>query len=470
MSTTSCNVGTIDLPWFAPMNANHPFIAFLVTREESGRMVQISDRSYVKHGFFALSNSQCTPCQHPSNGTFLGVGCSDTYGTGNNSSNNYLGPPDEVNPWTGIWDPICSHFDRGEPPVSPPFDCNGTRSPINPPDVVGHMMRIKDGDLQAPGTFYYQGYYMLRGEPEVDRENNFGSRYFIPTWNGTSWSISVPSPGSGNVLVEGSVLERWTGSTLTSATNGDDDGRIYLAVKVTDLGGGNHHYEYAMHNRDNHRGIRTFSLPVCPGSAVTNVSFRDLDDDAANDWSVSQTTTDLVFSTSNNPLRWNSLFNFSFDCDAAPGGPNSARLEPFDVGPGFDQIALSTVTPMGATNDVDLGFATVGANGLMPELRSCGDLSSGGSGQLVLRFAEPNAQAYFVFSLSSNPAPFWDSILVPNPITLLASLTTDANGSLSFPIPGGRGPLDVWVQYLTSDASRPFGYAFSNGLKIPLLP
>jgi hypothetical protein len=85
MSTTSCNNGTVNVPWLQAMNANHPVIAFLAVRESNGRMQQISDRSYVKHGFYALSSSQCTPCQNPSNGTFLGVGCSDTYGVGNNS-------------------------------------------------------------------------------------------------------------------------------------------------------------------------------------------------------------------------------------------------------------------------------------------------------------------------------------------------------------------------------------------------
>ena len=470
MSTTSCNVGSIDLPWRAPMDPNHPCIAFMVTREEAGRMVQISDRSSVKHGFFALSNSQCTTCQHPSNGSFLGVGCSDTYGTGNNSDNNYLGPADEIDPWTGAWDPVCSHFDQGEPPVAPPNDCNGLRSSINPPDAVGHMMRIKDTDFQAAGTFYYQGYYMLQEEPEIARENNFGSRFFTPTWNGSRWVISVPSTGSGNGMVEGSVLERWSGSTLTSATNGADDGRVYLAVKVTALGGGNFHYEYAMHNRDNARGVKTFSIPVCPGSSVSNAAFRDVDADASNDWTVSQTATDLVFSTSTNALRWNAIFNFSFDCDAAPSGTSSVKLEQADAGPGFGQFALSTTTPMGATNDVDLGGATLGVNGLMPELRTCGDLSSAGSGQLVLRFALPSSQAFFVLSLASTPVPFWDSILVPFPITLLAPMSTDVNGSINFPIPGGSGPIDVFGQFLTADASRPFGYTFSNGLRIPLLP
>ena len=470
MSTTSCNEGTVDLPWLAPMQADHPFIGFLVVRDEGDRMVQVSNRSFVKHGYFALSSSQCTPCQHPSNGTFLGVGCSDTYGTGSNGSNTYLGPAEEINPWTGYWDPICSHFDRGQPPVAPPDDCNGVRSAINPPDAVGNIIRIKDTDLQPAGTYYYLAHYVLKAEPDNVRENNWGSRRFIPSWTGFSWDINVPSEASGNVKVDGSVLNRWSGATVTSTTNGPDDGRVYLGVKTTDLGGGVFHYEYALHNRDNSRGIQTFSIPVCPGVAVTNQSFRDIDTNAANDWTVTRTATDVVFSTTDNPLGWNAIFNFSLDAAAAPAGDVSARLEQYDVGPGFDQFALTTIAPMGATNEVDLGFATLGADGLYSELRSCGDLSSAGNGQLVLRFAQPNSQAYLVLSLTSNPTPFWDSMLVPYPFQLIAPLMTDSHGTVNFLLPGGRGPADVWLQYLTADASRPNGYAFSNGLKVSLEP
>ena len=96
--TTACNVGTVTVPWIdgdstVPMGDDHPWIAFLVARYDGQRLVQISDRSYVKHGFFAQSNSNCTPCTPPPGptGTFLGVGCSDTYGTSSNGDNFWLG-------------------------------------------------------------------------------------------------------------------------------------------------------------------------------------------------------------------------------------------------------------------------------------------------------------------------------------------------------------------------------------------
>ena len=57
-----CNPGTMNLEWRAPMDADHPKFSFLVARLQDGRIVQISDRSYVKHGFVSLND----PGSHPS--------------------------------------------------------------------------------------------------------------------------------------------------------------------------------------------------------------------------------------------------------------------------------------------------------------------------------------------------------------------------------------------------------------------
>jgi hypothetical protein len=63
MATTSCNKGSVDVPWLAPMQENHPMMAFMVVRyDPGGRIMQVSDYSAVKHGFFALANSQCDSC------------------------------------------------------------------------------------------------------------------------------------------------------------------------------------------------------------------------------------------------------------------------------------------------------------------------------------------------------------------------------------------------------------------------
>ncbi len=372
MATTSCNLGTVNVPWLEPMNENHPTIAFLAVREDAGgtRLRQISDRSFLKHGFFALSSSQCTPCQVPSNGTFLGIGCSDTYSVGNNANNFYLAPADEVDPWLGAWEATCSFFDAGLTPV-PATQCDGQRSfsfaQSNSLGPVGNRVRVDDRDLIGePGTrYYYASQYVVRGEPEAVRTNNIGSREFNPNWNGSSWS--VPTVGA---LLQGTVLQRWTGATVSSNTNGTFDGRVYVAVKVSGPVDGVYHYEYALHNRDSHRGVGEIRLPVCAGADVQNVGFGDLDDDTANDWSVTVEGGELVLSGPSNAVRWNTVYNVWFDSTAAPTA-GAMTLVAADAGAGPGSFDVATTVP-GSAYAVKTGdgcsdttpAASLAANGL----------------------------------------------------------------------------------------------------------
>jgi hypothetical protein len=363
MTTTACNMGSVDVPWLQAMQENHPFIAFLVAKERGTRMVQISDYSFCKHGFFALSNSQCTPCQNPSNGTFLGVGCSDTYSTGNNGDSYWLGPATEIDPWLGAWTAACSHFDKGEPPVAPPQDCDGVRSltttMVNNMGPVAHRIHIADADLVTPGDLYYQGQYVIRGEAESKRGDNLASRKFTATWTGSSWVFTSVDSGPNY----GSILQRWSGATVTSNTNGTDDGRVYVAVKVTGPTNGIYHYEYAIHNRDNARGISGFHIPVSPCTTISNVVFRDIDSDASNNWNFNATSgTQVVWDTANNPIRWNSFYNFAFDSNAAPVTNVNVTLDEFLAGGGAPSISVSTTVP-GNLPFANFGVGTPGCNG-----------------------------------------------------------------------------------------------------------
>src|SRR5262249_4273315 len=150
-------------------------------------------------------------------------------------------PPDEVDPWLGTWVATCSHFDQGEPPVSPPANCDGVRSLTSAQAAVlnstlTHQPRVYDADLNVAGaSFWYQGGYLAPAEPEAVRNNNIGSRPFSPVWNGSNWTMNGGSPAAP---LQGTILQRWTGATVTSALNQNganppDDGRFFVAVKVT---------------------------------------------------------------------------------------------------------------------------------------------------------------------------------------------------------------------------------------------
>ena len=349
--TTACNVGTVTVPWIdgdstVPMGDDHPWIAFLVARYDGQRLVQISDRSYVKAGFNVFAGNLCGQCSSCPGGicSFLAPGCSDTYSVSTNGESYFLAPPDEIDPFEVTWDPFGTHFDRGEPPVAPPFDTDGVRSltqqMVSALGPVAHRVRVRDADLAVPGaSFWFQGAYLVKGEPEAARANDLGSRGVVPTWAGTHWDLAATGP-----LQLGTVLRRWPGATVTSATNGASDGRVYVAVQVSGPTNGLYHYEYALHNRDNARGVRSFRLPLCSTARALGFEFRDIDGDPSNDWSFTRVGDELVVSTTSSPLRWNTIFNVAFDSDAIPG-PGSAVLEAHAPGPGAASFEVATGVP-----------------------------------------------------------------------------------------------------------------------------
>jgi hypothetical protein len=464
-STTACNVGVGNLPWQQPMNANHPFISFLFARVANDRIEQISDRSFVKHGFFATNSGGCGTCQHPGSGQLLGPNCSDTYSTTNNGDNFWLGPADEIDPWTGAWTPQCSHFDSGEPAVAAPFNCDGNRSlsqgQAGALGSVGHRVRVRDADFNVPGAqFFAQAQYTTQGEAETLRNNNTGYRQFNATWNGATWGLSMF--GS---LVHDSVLRAWTGATLTSNTNGADDGRVFVAVKVTGPVNGLYHYEYAVHNRDNKRGVSSVRFPVCAEAIVVDAAFRDIDQDGANDWTVTRTATEVVFSTTTNPLRWNSFFNFSFDSDAGPAAA-AIGLDQFSAGAGAASFTVDSTGPVELYN-VNLGGGCGTPD--VPDLHAAGNPAKATLGN--------NNFAIEVTGVAPNaPLLLWASALdgslnlTPNcaihmnvaGLFLNLGLNADANGKrlLTLPIPNDPSFEGFHVNFLMWEIQA--GGAISN--------
>ncbi|HYM82407.1 MAG TPA: FlgD immunoglobulin-like domain containing protein [Candidatus Limnocylindria bacterium] len=403
MATTSCNLGTEDVEWHAPMQEDHPLIHMALYRLMNGRFEQVGI-SWMKHGFFALSNSQCTPCQNPSGGDFLGVGCSDTYGVSNNSDRTYLGPREEVNPYTSTWECTGSHFSGGV------ADCTRRHNSGSGHDAVQHRLVVADGDLANSGaTYFYESYYLVRADENLI--NNWGSRACTMSWSGTQWSFSTPS--AGNPLVQGPALGRW-GELRTAVNVAGDDGEVLLAVQTTDLGGGTYHYEYALLNKTSDRQIRSFSLPVIGVPTISNMGFHDNDTDATNDWQVSVSHGMITWETedySQNPnahaLEFGYMVNFRFDADVAPTSM-SATLGLFKPGTG-SEVEATTLGPTNATVAVETpsGHATPRLVGVRPnpfnrsttiayELVSAGPVKLGiydAAGRLVRTLVDASREA-----------------------------------------------------------------------------
>jgi hypothetical protein len=353
MLNTMCNPGSVNIPWFAAMQPEHPMFGFMIARVHNDKIEQINEWSFCKHAFTSINvNGQCGSCQNPGTGSLMGINCSDTYGAGNNASRTWLGPPEEINPWLGTWDPVGSYFDIGDPSQAGyPAPADGTRSLSQSIfDSVDNRVTVNEVDLTTVGASYYYALQLIhKGESLANRGDNNAHRGMNPTFSGGSWNFSNNAEGQQF----GTVLDRWTGADVDVGHNGSDDGRFYVASKVTSLGGGNYHYEYAVHNVDNSRAGGTFKLPIDAGATASNFTFGDIDTDGANDWSAARVGNEIVFTaTASNAIEWNTIYNFGFDCDFAAGA-SQCTIDEHRMGAGAAFVNVPTKAPSGST------FATV---------------------------------------------------------------------------------------------------------------
>ena len=302
MATTSCNVGNCDIEWHAPMEEDHPGIVMHLYRETDGVLEQIGV-SDMKHGFFALSSSQCTPCQNPSNGTFLGVGCSDTYGVSNNSDRNYLAPRNEWQAYPGTWECTGSHFAGGQ------NDCvrrHGSGGHTN----TEHRLEVTDAELDIAGNFFFEADYVVRGDQ--NKINNYGWRPCSFTRNGNSYNFS---DGSGYPVNEGPVILTWGDTQSWGQFNGE--GQFILGSKAIDLGAGQWAYEYALLNFDTDQDLKAFSVPV-GNAAVSNIGFHDPNLNDLDSWDATVADGKITWTTTDNVITYGEMYNFRFVSDVDP--------------------------------------------------------------------------------------------------------------------------------------------------------
>ncbi|MCA8943449.1 MAG: hypothetical protein KDB80_12875 [Planctomycetes bacterium] len=348
-----CNAGTVNIAWEddaggGQMTDTYPKIAFLLAKQVNGRMIQISGRSFLKHSGtpFNFSSGPCAPCTSGS-GPWMRVGCSDTYGPGFNSSQYRLGPPEEINPWLGSWDHVGSYFDRGDPPVAGSAASDNLKSldgtMVSAFGPVKNRVIVRENELGGGNNLFAQVQVVIKGEPVGNRDNNIRNKDASMTYSGGSWSSST-SGTSRN----GSVLTMWNGATLDMAGNGADDGRFLVACKVTGPVNEVWHYEYAVHNIDNHRGGATFRIPVDPAIDITNVGVHDVDADPSNDWTWSRNGSELSFlAGAENANDWNTIFNFWFDCSVGPQD-GTVEIDQARPGTGAGSVTVGAQIPESA--------------------------------------------------------------------------------------------------------------------------
>lgn len=348
MLNTMCNPGSVNIPWFAAMQPNHPKFGFMVARVADDRIEQINEWSYCKHAFLSINvNGACGQCQNPGTGALMGLNCADTYAPSNNASRTWLGPPEEINPWLGTWDPVGSYFDIGDPvQAGYPAPADGVRSLSQSIfDSVDNRITVDEIDLTTLGAKYYYGLQLIHeGESVGNRWDNLAHRGMNPEFNGSGWMFA----NNNEVQHYGSILSRWNGASITSGSNGVDDGRFYVAVKTRANNDGTYHYEYAVHNVDNSRAGSSFRVPLAPGAVFSNASFGDIDKDPSNDWSIQQAGNEVVFTAPAIQFHeWNTIYNFAFDANVAPAA-GQAAIDAGRPGPGAAFVSINTTVPTGA--------------------------------------------------------------------------------------------------------------------------
>lgn len=134
----------------------------------------------------------------------------------------------------------------------------------------------------------------------------------------------------------------------------------------------------------------------------------------------------------------------------------------------FIEDNLGNAGSCGAICQTDLGFGGPGSS----TLSMCGgDLSTGTTADILLTGAEPGGTAFFVLGFSSAPTAFKGGLLVPVPAQFIKPFGVNGAGEVLLAgVPGGGGPVTVYIQFASTNGSAPFGYGFSNALEVVVLP
>ncbi len=467
VGTTSCNLGDQPVPWVSSTN-NHPTIALNMYRLENGQFEQVG-MSWLKHGFLALSGSVCTPCQGPG-GSQLDPGCSDPYSASLNGSQSNLGPRGEVNASNGYFP---------YPPANPSYAT-----------TIGRRIQVNNSDLTSSAStrYFVEGHYVSSYDSSVNNdEDNASYREVDVSGSGSNYSIAFSSGSSTER--QNPAIQAWATidpAVTISYVDIPGDGRFTVAYKVTPIGGGNYHWEFAVHNLNSHDSGRSFSVPLPAGAVVSNVGFHGIahhsnDGEGGGvyssaNWTSSVNNSAVTWQTSTfaqdplaNALRWSTLYNFRFDCNMAPTGIVSATIGLFRSG---GALNVPPVMDIGQANTPDAALRVSGAmsaNNYPPADGYNGPffVSLAAGQQLTMDFASNPNYVFFLLNgpLNRNNAvfPLFGSLDIGN------GGATNNFGDLAVLLDGANGTsfLDTLARVGSSgyqSISVPIGVGLSAGL------
>jgi hypothetical protein len=365
--TSLKNIGTTAVSWHrmftAPSppygNDQHPFLVWNLYRVDADGALHQVGASGAKHAFNTI-NKTCGCSDNQNNYPT----CEDSYSYNSNdiaahTQPNYLGPRSEIIPSTGQWGRCASVFDK---------NCNGAQdSDAGALDDFQYRLLVREDEIASSSqNYYFEYWYVIRGQGNIYDAMGYRAVSFakVPGSAGAyRWNVTATS------FANGPVVNLWVDPANPPAGTSNSElttpeGHARVALRTRALGGGLYRYDYAVMNLDFARalidpvhpsepdmhvlsvaGFSAFGVPMSPGTTISDLAFNDVDEDAGNDWSVSQTATGLRWQApAGHTLDWGTLYRFSFTADRAPL-PASAALDVATVGSPAGYLAV-TLAPL----------------------------------------------------------------------------------------------------------------------------
>ena len=446
VGTESCNVGDTLLNWVQATPA-HPVIGQEMWRIRDGVLEQVGI-SWLKHSFCALSLSECDPCQLGTGCEALGIGCSDPYGTGLNGEQGNLGPRSQVNAHTGVFP-----FPYSAPPALTVID---KRLQVHEDDL--------DPALNAGAIYLVTSHYVTNDDALAGNGNN-NSSYREVVIDPVTYVASL-APGSATER-ESPGIQAWQDFVPTVQLEDvqvPNDGLFIVGHNVTDNGNGTWHYEYAVYNMNSDRCANAFEVQFPGNVTVTNIGFHDVDHHSGEpyvgtDWAGTYTPgTGVTWQTESfaanqdaNAIRWSTMYNFRFDCNAPPG-PGTGFLGLFKPGTPFS-MNLNLSVPTGSNVPPITGFSCVpGAN----------DVALSWTNGDVYDSIELSRDGQLIATLAGTDTSYSDPGLAPDTYTWTLQGIQGTESTLTT---NCTGIVTLRILSIADD----LGFAGQSALEIPLL-
>jgi hypothetical protein len=336
LGTRTCNMSTThSLSW---VNGNTPGVGFNAYRLADGRLMQIG-MSWVKHACCVSNTSGCgITC---GGGFGLRPGCMDTYSSSWNSSHTYLGPRSGINPYLATF----------------------TQGGWGSGNAIFKRLQVETADMQTPGALFFgEGVYVCAEESQSTRQHNNAS-YRRITINQSTFAWTLQNSTQVGIPAIQAWYDHGLGVNVPDPSvdiftvDVPNEGRYWVANKVTDLGG-QYRYDYAIFNLNSDRAGGSFSVPLPSGTSVSNTGFHAPPYHSGEiysntPWTMSTTSNSITWSSpqtfaqnpNTNALRWGTMYNFWFET-ARPPQPGTATFGLFK--PHTPQsVAVSVLVPVG---------------------------------------------------------------------------------------------------------------------------